>query len=75
MRRASQLSKEELTILSGVKTVDKDEAIHDFIDSRRLLGVSDRTVSHYKSTFSSIARDLTALEIEQNLVKLSENDC
>ncbi len=72
--RIGKLSNEQKEIISKATKIDDEQAIKEFIKSRRLKNVRETTIQYYFDAFRVMKRDLRKLKIDKQLIDLAEND-
>ncbi|KAB2489990.1 tyrosine-type recombinase/integrase [Priestia endophytica] len=72
--RRGELSQSEREIINKVKKVDDEQAIKEFLKSRRLKNVRETTIKYYESVFHVLYRDIKKLSIDKQLIELNEKD-
>jgi site-specific recombinase XerD len=72
--RRKELNQNEREIINQVTKIDDELAIKEFLKSRRLKNVRETTIKYYEDDFHVLKRDLKLLEIDKQLVELTEKD-
>ncbi|PFP17559.1 hypothetical protein COJ96_26470 [Bacillus sp. AFS073361] len=72
--RLGELTSEQREKINKVTKIDDERAIKEFIKSRRIKNVRETTIKYYEDAFHVLKRDLKLLEINKQLVELSEKD-
>lgn len=70
-RRKKQLTAEELNYFSSNEKPDDDNAFEIFVTQKRIEGVQERTVEHYRQIRHVIKRELKAIHLEKTMVELT----
>jgi site-specific recombinase XerD len=72
--RLRELNQEQKERINKVQKMDDERAIKEFIKSRRLKNVRETTIKYYEDAFHVLKRDLKQLQIDKQLVELTEKD-
>jgi site-specific recombinase XerD len=72
--RRTNLSQKEREVINKTQKIDDELAIKEFLKSRRIKNVRETTIKYYEDAFHVMKRDLKKLQIEKQLVELTEND-
>lgn len=72
--RLRNLNQEQREKINKVSKIDDEQAIKEFIKSRRLKNVRETTIRYYEDAFHVLKRDLQLLQINKQLVELSNKD-
>ena len=73
-RRKKQLTDEEMSYFIRNNRPDDIEAFEVFITQKRIEGVQERTISHYREIKHVVERDIKALNMDKTLVELTTAD-
>lgn len=70
-RRKKELTAEEMSYFARNDKPDDIKAFEVFITQKRIEGVQERTISHYREIKHVVERDISVLDMDKTLVELT----